>query len=347
MDERLPREEYLKLAKENYSALEKELTNLKHGHWSNLHRQYKEFWNHTKEINNLFKTLKPILKEDREKLWNRFQAICNETRQKKENERENLKYKSANKKSMILSEIKEAYYYAKGAQSFDDIKTANEKLNKAMEMMKDGWSGFTTSTDIINSMLGDEGRMTKQDREECWQSWRETKDMVANGRIKMSEKNYYDLKDDVDSALDDATYGNPHDALKKIRSVQGGMKGLSMIKEHRDELRYTLNCAFEKAIERIKEDSAEKKRKHEEWVERLEGKVDLWQSIIDKHESYISNLESQIDDLEDKANNARTSEFEDRVRGWIEEKYDKIREVRDSIDSLREKIRFAKEKLNE
>lgn len=66
-------------SKENAEYLESEISRLEYSHWDTglRNRIYKDFWNHVKEINELFKNTKPILKEDRERLWNRFSDICN------------------------------------------------------------------------------------------------------------------------------------------------------------------------------------------------------------------------------------------------------------------------------
>ena len=63
----------------------------------------------------------------------------------------------------------------------------------------------------------------------------------------------------------------------------------------------------------------------------MESHIQRWENNIEKAEYTISKIEANIDKLEDMATNARTDEYADRVRGWIEENYQKIREIRESI----------------
>ncbi|MGD1007866.1 MAG: hypothetical protein ABR980_11630 [Ignavibacteriaceae bacterium] len=342
----LSKEDYINSAKSNAEIIRKEISVLKVSHWSNFERQYKEFWTQVKEINNLFKTLKPLLKEEREELWDNFQSVCSETRNKQNREWESAANNSSNKKSMILSDIRSANNYARGAVSINDLKTANSILRKALDMIKDGWSGFTLTTDLAESILGNNGKMLKNDREECWERWSEAKDNVTAGYDKLSESNYYHFKNEASSAYNDAHNGDPYDVLSKIKIIQSEIKDVFLTKDHRTSIKYLLNNAFDKAVSKIEENKRESQRKHEEWEDKMNSNLERWENTTEKQESFITRMQDQINDLEDKACNARTSEHADRIRGWIEEKYNKIKDAQNSIESLREKIRSVKDKLN-
>ena len=71
-----------------------------------------------------------------------------------------------------------------------------------------------------------------------------------------------------------------------------------------------------------------------------------WEKNIQNSENFISRLEEQIRDLEDKAANARTDDFADKVRGWIDEKEEKISEVRGQIRNWEDKIDSARRSLD-
>ena len=89
----------------------------------------------------------------------------------------------------------------------------------------------------------------------------------------------------------------------------------------------------------------ERQRKYVDWHERMEGHIQRWKINIEKAGRYISGLENQINRLEDEVSNARTDEYADRVRGWIEEKYQKIDDVKRQIQELEDKISSVKGKL--
>lgn len=88
----------------NANKIEREIEILSSGHWNNFQRQYREFWEHAKLISNLFKITKPLLHEDREKLWSEFNSVCEEVKRKQNSEYENRKYKSEQHRDNILSE---------------------------------------------------------------------------------------------------------------------------------------------------------------------------------------------------------------------------------------------------
>jgi len=62
-------------------------------------------------------------------------------------------------------------------------------------------------------------------------------------------------------------------------------------------------------------------------------------------EREIEAIEGQIDHCRDLEAGAKTDDFADKVRGWIEEKYEKIRAKRRFIEELDEQIRSIKDKI--
>jgi hypothetical protein len=48
--------------------------------------KYQDFWNKAKQITALFKELKPLAKSDRDLLWNRFNTVCREVKDKQKAE---------------------------------------------------------------------------------------------------------------------------------------------------------------------------------------------------------------------------------------------------------------------
>ena len=48
--------------------------------------KYQDFWNKVKQITALFSELKPLAKSDRDLLWNRFNTICREVKDKQKDE---------------------------------------------------------------------------------------------------------------------------------------------------------------------------------------------------------------------------------------------------------------------
>ena len=96
--------------------LESEIESLRSGHKGIYERRYAEFFAHAKTISELFKSSRAIFAGERERLWAEFQALCNEVKQESDRAREAHISNSRVKRSVIESDIREAYFWAKGAE---------------------------------------------------------------------------------------------------------------------------------------------------------------------------------------------------------------------------------------
>ncbi len=171
-------------SREHATTLEGEIARLKSEHGDRLGLRdfhYDEFWSHAREISALFKTLKPLFQDDRERLWTSFSSACEETKKAWAREREARAAESREKRGLVMSKISEAYYQAKGAWSGPDFARADGLLTEASDRMKNGWGGFNTVTQLISSTFN-QGRMTKEDHEECWSAWKEAKELLRSRR---------------------------------------------------------------------------------------------------------------------------------------------------------------------
>jgi hypothetical protein len=90
---------------------------------------------------------------------------------------------SREKRDLVMSKIREAYYQAKDAADSAEFAQADALLSEALAWMKNGWDGFNTVTQLISSALST-GIMTRGDREECWAKWKEAKELLRLRRDK-------------------------------------------------------------------------------------------------------------------------------------------------------------------
>jgi ABC-type transporter Mla subunit MlaD len=109
-------------------------------------RDYREFWSCVKSVSQLFKELKPTVREERESLWQRFGELCARAKQDQGRERDQRQNVSRQKRQLVLSKIDEAYHQAHGAKSGQDLRVADDLLQQALGWMKDGFSGFGIGT---------------------------------------------------------------------------------------------------------------------------------------------------------------------------------------------------------
>lgn len=333
---------YKEKARSNASKIEHEIENLRYNHIDSnaplftTRYHYREFWSHAKEISEMFKSLR-LSREDRERLWSRYRDICNDVKRKQDEERR----ESSRNREIIEFLITDAYHQAEGSRDKEELDKAKSMQSETLKLMK-------------------ERRLLRGDREHCWKYWREVNEKIFWKRHELQESNFLHAKEVASRCLNTAYYGDPYEALGEIKEAQRAMHGVYMSKDQRHEIHDMLGDAWSKATSRIGEIKEEKRRKHEEWLrrkeererkyqewrERMESNIQRWENNIEKAEYTISKIEANIDKLEDMVANARTDEYADRVRGWIEENYQKIQDIRESIREWERKIYSARGKLD-
>lgn len=125
-------------ARANAKAIESEIQSISSGHWDWFKRQYKDFWVHARQISEMFKTFKPLRKEDRERLWEKFNNICEEVKRKQNSEYENRKFKSEQHRNSIISEIERARpcsLFGLDPPDVDEMKALGQVLRGAGQML--------------------------------------------------------------------------------------------------------------------------------------------------------------------------------------------------------------------
>jgi len=111
----------------NARSLESEINRVESGYRDPLNlvrRRGDAFWAHAKRIAEMFKTLKPLFQEDRERLWAAFSAACEEMKATQAREREAKLKDSREKRELVMSKIREAYFQANGAASSAEFAEA-------------------------------------------------------------------------------------------------------------------------------------------------------------------------------------------------------------------------------
>src|SRR5216683_1822099 len=121
------KETWKERCRENARILETEINRLQAdysdplGFW----RRYREFWAHARRISAMFKTLKPLFQEDRERLWAAYLATCEEMKQAQAREQESRLSDSREKREVVMSKIREAYFQAKEAADSAEFAQAD------------------------------------------------------------------------------------------------------------------------------------------------------------------------------------------------------------------------------
>ncbi len=293
------------------------------------------------QVSELFKTLKPVAVPDRARLWSEFNKIRDAVRCN----RERFANHSAQKRDLVLTMIREAGMAAKCAEDRNELIEADRMLGEIQEWMKDGWNAATGTDQFFNSIAGDEGRLLSKDRAACWATYKEARECLKNRRLALQEAGFGEAKELAGKVWEEVRASNPFDAIKAFKGAQQAAWKLYMGKEHRERILGHFNEIFAAIQDRFAEYNAERERKKREWVERQESGKARLEGALQSKRDYRSRVEGQIDDLQEKLNGARTEEFADLVRGWIEERYEKIRTVTQEIEELERIVEDIEERL--
>jgi hypothetical protein len=299
--------------------------------------RFPEFWAHVKEVNVLFRELRPIEKDRRAELWNRLGTICHKAKERKDEQRrayEGRKVVSANKRSLVEMKIHDALGWAKNGRTADDLRKARELLNESLEWMKNGWSGFNIPTQLF---AFDDGKMLKPDSDACWEKWREADEALRARREELASYNFEHFGSEAENAIGTAEY-DPSRAKERVKEIQQAIRGKIMTSEQFAEIRRLLDKAWDRATHKQQEH-------HENWRDRQLDKIRRKKELIDGAEDSIEKIRDQIEHCRGLEAEARTGDYAERVRGWIEEKYGWIESKRDFIQELEDQIREIEEKL--
>jgi len=250
----------------NARSLESEIERLENDYAALLilEPRYKESWEHARRISAMFKTLKPLFRDDRERLWAAYSTVCKEMKRAQACERESQRADSCEKRDLVMSKIREAYHQAEGAASAAEFAEADALLGEALAWMKNGCEGFNTVTQLISRILSS-GVMTREDREACWTEWKEAKELLQLRRDEF---------------------------FAKIRTTRAG-RWRDWVQQN-EEFIETLQAEIDECEE------LERNAHTEEFAERVRSRIEAKSQKIANLESRNEQLESKIAEVESR-----------------------------------------------
>jgi hypothetical protein len=290
-------------------------------------RDYRAFWQKARELGAVFKESR-LPQRERVELWARYSRLCEEVKALQERERADREVRSQRARDEITQLLREARRWADGAQDFQGLAEARTRLTRAMELMK-------------------ERPLQKEDREACWEQWREVNELLGHRRHEITALNYDVMRQPISEVSNLAVYGDPHEAIRAIQSLQKAIKVKDLTREQRGWLRDALQEWWDRAIQRLEERRKEKERKHREWRDHMGEKLSRLEELKGKNEEIVRRLAAQIDDLEGKIASSWNEAWASRAREWVREKYEKIADIRRTDGELDEKIRDLRHRLRE
>jgi hypothetical protein len=344
MDDR--RDLRAELEQQNAKMMGRELDDLENGHWDNFRMDYKGFWDHVRRINDLFRTTKPFSQSDWVSLHDRQQDIIARVKHSQQEADERLEMESRSKREDVFTILKNAHFHIYGQNEPEMLNKARDLLEEVKELMKNGWPAPKSLFDGLNGLIRNEGRMTRDDRQACWDRYKEISQELYFRRQELRSYEYEALKREAWDLVNNLSEDNARETLGDVRSMQQRVKTAYLIKPHRAEIFEILQRAYEEACEILKSRREERQKKHEAWVERSEGLLEKWQTALEKNEAFAERMEDHLSNLYDKLSEATSEGYRQRVEGWIDDAQEKRSSALDNIRSLQEKIASVKEKLD-
>lgn len=247
----------------NARSIESEIGMLSHGHWNMFKRQYKSFWSHAKKISDMFRTLKPLHNDDRQKLWEKFSSICNEVKAKQASEHENREFQSKQHRNEIISEAESARVctlFGFAPPDVQEMKSLGRTLRNASSLLskyKEEMFGehkqecFKLTQEIrhIHDLWWNELKQQRSKRQEEFQQRIRAnleknyeRHRKATDALRRVRNHADDLRSQISSAWNDdfrdRAYGWLSETEEKIRDIEDSIRQIEdWISEDEDKLR--------------------------------------------------------------------------------------------------------------
>lgn len=265
---------------------------------------------------------------------------------------------SSIKREAVERYLRDAELYTREGSSFEDLAKARELLQIALELMKDGWPHsflFPSRPEFGGSAaFSGDGRMTREDRKEVWDRWKEAQEAVRiyrnaryRDRQEAQDAIFADFELRAKEAVNTATYGDPKDAKAEVRAMQQDLRASSMRREQFARIRELLDLAWQTACERLRQRQEDWLQKRLEWKQRMTENLERWREQLQKKEELRDRVSDQIDDLEEKISEAWTEEWADQARGWVDDKSTFLGQLEDQIETLETRIADVERRLDD
>lgn len=297
---------------------------------------YKDFWDNVKVIPSIFKNQGPLPKEERARLWNKYQGLCESVKRTQTKYFDERNRVSKLKKEEILRLIKDASHQIQGSRNLDELKIATIYLNNAMRLMKKS----NDYDDLVRCLLEPSGNiLTRDDREICWNKWTSVNDEFPYKRDFFYQNNYDKIASIAGQALNAANYDRPKDAKNLVKEAQIQMKSHPMNDTQYATVKDMLQNAWQIATIKSDQNRENYRQNQVEYIMHL-------QSLNADLESRISNERRHIDDNYDKIRNAHNEDFINMIENeWIPEQEGRIAKFESFIIENNQKIRECESKL--
>ena len=196
-----------------------------------------------------------------------------------------------------------------------------------------------------------------RNRQELWDRFNRFRDRAREAQ--RWERDRYNMvcnenRNTIQHAID--TLRSDHDLrwIDNWKITQRNLKGFfadakevsdlfKELKPLRKEDRNDMWNEFQKLCDEAK---YQREQADQAWRGHQRELIDRFQDFIHQNNEKITHLQNKVAEDEDRRDNARTTDFADKVQGWIDEKQERIQETERRNSELMDKIADIEAKLD-
>jgi hypothetical protein len=306
-------------------------------------RNYRDFWDLVKEINVLFKSLKPIIPNDRERLWDSFSSLCDDAK----SQQKNFRVRSENLMNEILSDISSAQPPS-FALSDGELRSSLKDLGATLNTASSKFSGHKHEMIAEHKKICFEALQSMRERHnECWARVKESQ----TNKRHQSEYLRNDILSDIESArpcelailpggvgLVDTDEMKAMSRLLKNAGDRLHNHKEEMLGEHKQECFHAIQEMHEvhnlwwEELRRRRDEYYEHKRFGIR--EKITANLENNRERLDTAKSNLVKMRASASDLQDKISSAWNDDYRDRAEGWLSELEGKIENVEEYINRI-------------
>lgn len=296
-----------------------------------------DFSAHARGVQDLFNTLRPLQRSDRETLWAKYQEAWNSHKAHV---------------ARLRTESEEVFQELSSKLDYD-LDLAPDGLIFGSEMLgRADWEGMAAKLSTAKALLDEVGsrvrsdsRLTGKHRHELLQKLHEKRYALRQAR----EGAWSELGHRAGELYNEAYYTietmPPREALHVFRENQQLVMALYLSPSDKEKFKNWFQELWQKLQALFEERRHTYEQRKAEWRARQEAGLERLLEAREKVEAFIEKIESNIEANRDRQASAYSSDFADQVGEWIREDEEKLEDARHSLEELNGKIKSAEDRL--
>jgi len=311
----------------------------------------REYVDEAKSVQQLFNSLRPLARSDRDELWGRYQLCWDqhkEIRAKQAQRREESEQARREIESAMWIDTQVDPAEMSGTDMLVAVASAGfSTLGRPQDWKGMGakLAGVKGQLDELEDRIRNESRLLPHDRHELFGKLHDLRDQLFQAR----DSTWSELHDQAEHLYNEAYEAvesmAPREAAEVFKRNQALVNSLYLRPSDKQKFRDWFNELWQKLHWRFDEQRREQEQRHADWRERQETGLQRLQEAHGKLEDFIERIEQNISANEDRLASAWSNDYVERYSAWINEDQEKLRDAQESLAELNRKIEDAENRL--